>query len=296
MTRLKAESTLLAVTLVWGGTFAVIKLALDEVSPSLFVLSRFVIALAIGSLIWPQAWKSIDKPLLRKGLLLGVMFGIGFLLQSIGLTETSASTSAFITGTMVVFVPFVFKLVEKAPIKPLHIASVIAVMIGLWLFTRPEIVGVNAGDVLTLISAVLWAFYVVYIDVWTKEISEEPNKLNALVLLQFVSTIGIAAVGVGLLDHNASPFDVNLTLPVILGIAYCAILASVFTTWAQTRFQQYVHPVRAGVIFAMEPLFASLIAWWALSENWDLRQGIGAAFLLGAIVIPDIILARKERA
>lgn len=293
MTRLRAESILLAVTLIWGGTFVVIKLALEDVTPSVFVLTRFSIALLIGSMLWPKAWAQIDARLLKRGLALGFFFGAGFLLQSIGLTETSASTSAFITGTMVVFVPFVFKLIERTKIKPIHQISVIAVMIGLWLFTRPEVVGISAGDVLTLASAVLWAFYVVFIDVWTKELRGQSAKLNALVLLQFVATICIALAGMLILDNHAVPTEFSMTA--ILGIAYCALLASVFTTWAQTQFQQFTHPVRAGVIFAMEPIFASLIAWWALSESWGARQGVGALILLSAIIIPDVLLVKKEK-
>ena len=73
-------------------------------------------------------------------------------------------------------------------------------------------------------------------------------------------------------------------------------LQALFTTWAQTRYQQFTHPVRAGIIFSMEPIFASLIAWAALSEEWSLRQGAGAVLLLGAIIIPDVLMARKNQA
>ena len=68
--------------------------------------------------------------------------------------------------------------------------------LGLWLFTEPDVKGLNEGDLLTLIAALFWAGYVVYIDLWTKDLNEEPNKINALVTLQFVSTILIAGGGV----------------------------------------------------------------------------------------------------
>ena len=200
----------------------------------------------------------MDAALVGEGdCTLGLLFGIGFLLQSIGLTMTSASTSAFITGTMVIFVPFVFRVVEGTSVRPLHLVSVAVVAVGLWLFTEPEVKGLNEGDLLTLIAALFWAGYVVYIDLWTKDLNEEPDKDQC------------ACRPPVCLNHpdrrwRRSRSSMNQMLatnwswPLMAGILYCAVLASVFTTWAQTRFQQFTHPVRAGIIFSMEPIFASL--------------------------------------
>ncbi len=292
MTPLRAEALLLLVTLVWGGTFTVIKSALATITPSTFVLTRFGIATALAVAIWPRSLRLADRDLLVKGLVLGGLFGIGFVLQSIGLALTSASSSAFITGTMVAFVPFVFRIIEGTRVQRSHIVTVGVVILGLWLFTEPEAKGINLGDVLTLIAAVLWAVYIVYIDLWTKELREQPQKLNLLVILQFASTVVIALMGTWFLD--APHTTTQWSIPLVGGILYCAILASVFTTWAQTRFQQYTHPVRAGVIYAMEPIFAAVIALIALHESWSWRQGIGAGVIVGAVIIPDILLLVKR--
>ena len=292
MNRLGAEFLLLLTTLIWGGTFAVIKTAVSDISPSAFVLSRFVVALLIAVLLWPRSIRTIDRSLLVKGLVLGALFGSGFILQTIGLTMTTASTSAFITGSMVIFVPFVYWFVERRSIKLIHLITVAFAISGLWLFTRPDATGFHLGNVLTLISAVIWAGYIVCIDMWTKQVKDNKDKQHALVILQFVATVLLAGMGTVLLDEATS--TTNWTMALIVGILYCAVLASVVTTWIQTRFQQYTHPVRAGVIFAMEPIFAAIIAWVALSESWTFEQGIGAAILLAAIVVPDFILARSE--
>ena len=201
MSRLRAEGVLLLVTLIWGGTFAVIKTAVIDITPSAFVVTRFGLALLIAIAIWPSALRTMDRTVVRHGLILGVLFGIGFLLQSIGLTMTTASTSAFVTGTMVVFVPFVFRIVEGTKVRPLHLVSVAVVALGLWLFTEPEVRGFNMGDLLTLIAAILWAGYVVYIDLWTKDLEGESDKLHALVILQFVATIVLAGLGMAMLDE-----------------------------------------------------------------------------------------------
>ena len=66
-----------------------------------------------------------------------------------------------------------------------------------------------------------------------------------------------------------------------------------FATWVQTRFQHFTHPVRAGVIYAMEPIAAAIVAVLLLQESWNLRNLAGAVVILAAVVIPDVVLSRR---
>ena len=296
MKRHNAEILLLVITILWAGTFAIIKTAVTDVNPSMFLLLRFSIAAVIGIAIWPKSLFTLDRDTTGKGLLLGFLFGIGFLLQTIGLTLTTASTSAFITGTMVVFVPIVHRIVDGSKIRANHAASIVLVLIGLFLFTSPEAHGVNLGDVLTLISAVCWAVYLTYIDVWTTAMRANVQRQNALVLLQFITTMAIAAFGVGVSGIRGESLAVTFDTDLLLGLLYCGIFASLIPTFIQTRYQQYTHPVRAGVIFAIEPLAASVIAWLAINEQFTVRQLIGGGVLMSAIILPDVFaLMRKPR-
>ncbi len=289
MKRHNAEILLLVITILWAGTFAIIKSAVADVNPSMFLLLRFSIAAVIGVAIWPKSLFALDRDTTGKGLILGLLFGLGFLLQTIGLTLTTASTSAFITGTMVVFVPIVHRIVDGSKIRANHAASIVLVLIGLYLFTSPEAHGVNLGDVLTLVSAIFWAIYLTYIDVWTTAMRANVQRQNALVLLQFITTIAIAAFGVGISGIRGESLAVTLDIDLLLGLFYCGIFASLIPTFIQTRYQQYTHPVRAGVIFAIEPLAASVIAWLAINEQFSVRQLIGGGVLMLAIILPDVI-------
>jgi drug/metabolite transporter (DMT)-like permease len=82
----------------------------------------------------------------------------------------------------------------------------------------------------------------------------------------------------------------------ILSLLYCAVAASVVATWVQTRFQQFTDPVRAAVIYAVEPLAAAAIAWVMLHERLTPRELVGAAVLIAGIVVPDLIASRREAA
>lgn len=291
--RHNAELLLLLITVLWGGTFAIIKDSLATTSPATFVLLRFGVAAVLSLALWPMATRTWDRTVLTRGAILGTLYGIGFLLQTIGLTMTTASSSAFITGTMVVFVPFVYYIVERRRIRWFHTASILSVVVGLWLFTSPEHVGVNAGDIVTLISAVLWAVYLTYIDLWTTEWRAEPQRLNALVQLQFVMTAILALGMVTFLEGGS--LRITWSGDVVMSLLYCAVAASLVATWVQTRFQQFTDPVRAAVIYAVEPLAAAVIAWFMLNEYLTPREFVGAAVLIAGIVVPDLIASRRER-
>lgn len=289
--RRTAETLLLLITCLWGGTFVLVKEAMTTTSPALFVVLRFALAAAVACMLWPKALRNWDRSLMLRGSILGVLFGSGFLLQTVGLSSTTASASAFITGTMVVFVPFVYRIIEGSPVRGHQWLSVTIVIIGLWVFTAPESAGVNVGDVLTLISAMIWSVYLTYIDVWTRELRSEPQKQNALVIMQFLVTIILALVALPFSGVDAMHLEPSTSL--MWAVLYCGILASVVTTWIQTRFQQFTHPVRAGLIYAVEPLAAAAIAYVVLHEEWTVREAIGASVLFVGIVVPDLWMSRK---
>lgn len=295
MQRHRAELALALITVLWAGTFVVIKSALVDVDPSVFVALRFGLALSIGMVVWRRSLSAIDRTTFVRGSVLGLLFGSGFLLQTFGLTDTSASTSAFITGTMVAFVPLIQRLLYGTKLRGTHAASIVMILAGLYLFTSPELIGVRIGDLQTLVSAIIWAVYLVYIDRWTSDVRDEPHKQNAYVVLQFAATVVLALLSMvifTLTGHGSTRVVFNQN--VVLAILYCAVFASLIPTFVQTRFQQYTHPVRAGVIYALEPLAASVIAIAIGAETLSQRQLLGGGVLIAAIVVPDIIAMRRQ--
>jgi drug/metabolite transporter (DMT)-like permease len=97
--RRKAEAALVLNTVVWGATFVLVKAALADVSPLLFLALRFslatgaLLALFRGSRRVPFTGKAVAA-----GALAGVFLFSGYLFQTLGLRLTTAPKSAFITG------------------------------------------------------------------------------------------------------------------------------------------------------------------------------------------------------
>ena len=162
----KAELSLLFITTIWGTTFALTKLALEDCSVFFFMFIRFFIAFVLSYIFLGKHFHKIEKWNFKNGLILGILFAGGYLLQTLGLKYTSVTKSAFITGMSVVLTPFAFKFVIKKPIKAWQWVGVIISFFGLWIFTNPTIDKINIGDVFTLISTIFFTgFYSVIIPI-----------------------------------------------------------------------------------------------------------------------------------
>ncbi|MGB7817773.1 MAG: EamA family transporter [Ornithinibacter sp.] len=68
---------------------------------------RFAVAALVLAAALPQARRNITRSTLIRGLGLGSLLATGFLLQTCALETTPVATSAFLTGTVVVFAPVI---------------------------------------------------------------------------------------------------------------------------------------------------------------------------------------------
>jgi drug/metabolite transporter (DMT)-like permease len=275
----RAEFLLLATTLIWGSTFVTQKIGLVDVSPLFFVGSRFIIASLVLTVLFPKKIKNIDKNAFQKGTALGILLCLGFVLQTVGLTYTSASKSAFITGMLVVFTPLMQFVIERQFPKLGNILGVLLVTIGLYLLTSPEGSTFNLGDGLTLACAILFAIYIVYLDIVSKE-----TDIFHLTFLQIVVT-GLLSVILALLFEN---IRVEYTTSFLFVLFYLSLFATLLTTFIQTKFQKDTSPTRAAIIFSIEPVFAAVLAYLVLNEAIGLLGIVGGAVIVVGLLTSQL--------
>jgi drug/metabolite transporter (DMT)-like permease len=266
-------------TLIWGGTFPIVKIAMEYVSPVLLVAIRFSVATLVLLLFFRRRIFPLRKGAMAKGCVLALFLFLGFVAQNIGLTITTASKSAFITGLMVLFVPLLQFVIERKPPKIGNIAGIVVVVGGLWLLTSPAGAVLNTGDALTLVCAVLFAIYIVYLDV----VSREMTTIQ-LLFLQMAATMVyslVAAVG----------FERMYFIPdvkPISAILYLTLFATLLTTYGQTRFQKETTPTRAVVIFSIEPVVAAVLSYFILGEVLGTPGIIGGALIIGGVLLSEL--------
>ena len=113
LSKYTGEAMLLLMTLIWGGTFVIVKESLYDISSMLFLFLRFIIAGIIIAIYLVFKRYRIDKKAILPGFILGSILFLSFVFQTIGLKYTSATKSAFLTGTFIVFVPLLQIIIER---------------------------------------------------------------------------------------------------------------------------------------------------------------------------------------
>ncbi len=276
----KAELILLSITLIWGGTFAVVKFALNDASPLTFLALRFGIASLVFPLIYRKNYFSMDRATLVGGLFLGLLLMVGFAFQTVGLQYTTASKSAFITGLLVAFTPIAQAVIEKRLPGRGNMIGVALVAVGLYLLTSPGGQGFNIGDILTLFCAISYAIYIVYLDIFSKK-----HDVSKLTLLQLAAT--------GMLSITVAPLvetmHVHFTAGFMWALLYTSILATVFATYLQTKYQRDTTPVSAAIIFSMEPVLANFIASFAFGEFVGWVGVFGGALIIAGLLASELL-------
>jgi drug/metabolite transporter (DMT)-like permease len=275
----RAEGILLCITVIWGTTFALGKMVLLEVTPLQMISFRFTLSTLLLLAIFFRSIFPLRLDQALKGGLLGLFLFLGFVVQTIGLTLTSASKSAFITGMVVVFVPLLQVIVSRRPPKFGNILGVLIVTLGLWFLTSPEGAAFNAGDALTLACAAFFAMYMVYLDRISREMSA--------VQLTFLQVGTNALLGIGAMSiFESSPL--HLTPFNGLALLYLAVFATIITTFAQTKYQKDTTPTRAAIIFTMEPVFAAVIAALFLGEQLGFLGIIGGGLIITGVLVSEL--------
>ncbi len=274
----KAELYLLLVTFIWGSTFVVTKYILRDSGPFLYTSIRFLIASAIFGVIFFPIVRTINKPAIVKGSILGFLLFVGFATQTTGLLYTTASKSAFITGMMVVFTPICQMFIERKAPNAGNAAGVVLVAVGLYFLTSPVGSQFNIGDGLTLVCALSFGFYIVYLDIFSQEC--EPTHLT---FVQFVTTSLLAAVSFVFFED----FRLNWEVGFAAGVLYLAIFATVVAIFVQARFQKDTTPTRSAVIFSIEPVIASAFAYFLLNERIGATGLAGAALILVGVIVSE---------
>jgi drug/metabolite transporter (DMT)-like permease len=275
--RNRAELFLLFATFIWGGTFVIIKLALNDISPIFFVAIRFFTASSIFLLLLYKTVFPVSRSAFKKGMILGVLLLIGFIVQTIGLTITTASKSGFITGMLVVFTPLFQVAIEKRIPKIGNIIGVVCVAIGLYFLTSPQGSEFNLGDFLTLCCAIVYALYIIYLDLCSEE------NISVLIFLQ----LAVVGVGATLYAFFFEEIRITITTPVTIAFLYTTFLATMLTTFIQTKYQKETTPTRAAVIFSLEPVVAAISAYYIIGDKLGIFGVFGGALIVAGFIISE---------
>jgi drug/metabolite transporter (DMT)-like permease len=279
-----ADAALVWNTLVWGATFVVVKAALADVSPILFLALRFSLATVVllplllrnrAATTQPWTWRTLGA-----GALTGVFLFSGFALQTVGLRLTTAPKSAFITGLCSVMVPLLAALVYRSRPQISEVIGLAVATAGLVLMTFRGAAGpINTGDLLTFLCAIGFAAHIVALGHFTETMSFDVLS---------VTQLGTAAVlSLSTFWCLERPY-VRWTPGLVGAILLTGLLATALAFTIQTWAQQYASSTRTGLIFMLEPVFAWIASFLLMGEGLPGRAMAGAALILGGVMFAEL--------
>ncbi|HZI96689.1 MAG TPA: DMT family transporter [Actinomycetales bacterium] len=281
-TGLFATLGLTAVTAAWGSTFFLIKDVLAVLSVLDFLAVRFVVAAVVMVVAFWRPLRRLDARAWRRGALLGLVYGVGQILQTQGLETTDASVSGFITGMYVVLTPVLAALLLRQR-TPASTWLAVGLATGGLAVLSLRGLAVGSGELITLVAAAVYALHIVGLGAWSRH-----SDALGLSTVQMLVIAGVCLLGAA--DGVEMPPDGATWLAVL----YMGVVAGAGALVVQTWAQAHLTATRAAIVMTTEPVFAATFAVLFGGESLGPRVLLGGALVLAAMYLTELAPRRRQ--
>jgi drug/metabolite transporter (DMT)-like permease len=275
-----AEAALVGIAAVWGLTFVMVQDAIELLPTMAFLGYRFVPAALLVALVFHRRLRELSPAGWRAGLVMGVFLTAGYVFQTLGLEETSASNAGFITGLFVVLTPLLGALFFRQRISAVAWVAAAVSALGLYLLSGTGGELDARGDGLVLLCALAFAAHIL---VTARAVGE--HDPGALLVVQ----LGVCGVVCLAIAAAAGQIEEPRGATVWSALVVTSLVASALGFFVQTFAQRHAPPARTALILASEPAFAGLFGWFLADERLSALAWLGAALILAAIVTVEVV-------
>lgn len=275
------QLSLILITIIWGTTFVVVKYGLSFSSPVLFVALRFMAAAIAVTLISWKHLKGMTTFEVFAGAVIGLTITLGYGTQTVGLQTISSSESAFLTALYVPLVPILLWLLfRKKPYVMTWLGAGLA-FLGLVFLTgnRFGAIQLSSGQVLTLLGSIAIALEIIFISYFAPRVNTRRVTVLQLIFASVFCFMFAPMVG----ETQLPDFHPHLVM-ILVGLGIASACIQLVMNWAQ----EMVDPSQAAIIYAGEPIWASLFGRLA-------GERLPALALLGGLLVVLGVIASEWR-
>lgn len=287
--KLTGSIFLLLATIIWGSAFVAQSVGMDHIGPFTFQAVRCAMAV-IGLLpiiylfdrkkadgqTFLSRW--LDKKLWLAGVLCGIPLFLAVNLQQLGLVDTDAGKSAFLTAMYIILVPILGLFLKRKPSPMIPIAVLLATA-GLYLLSCVGVTSIQKGDLFLLGCALMFAVQITVVDLFAASV--DALRLNFIQSL--VCTVASAVV----MLFTEQPTWQGIR-DCMLPLAYAGFLSLGAGYSLQILGQQRLEPTPAALIMSLESVFAVLFGWLLLKERLTLYEILGCVLVFAAVILSQI--------
>src|SRR5690349_15235285 len=276
---------LLCMALIWGVNYAVVKFGAGQVAPLVFNGARVLLAsivlvgiVTLGAQAWPR------------GRTLFALLGLGVLGNGLyqylfieGIARTRAGDAALILAAAPAFMAIIGRLRGTEHTGATGVAGIALSLAGIALVVFGDTNGgaraasLN-GDLLLLAACLCWSVYTVLLRPYTERV--DGVTLSAVTMVGgAVPLVLVSLPSLGDTHWNA------IGIGGWAAVAYSGLLALVVAYLFWYRGIRTLGPTRSAMYANLQPIIALGVAWATLHETPHLLQLVGAACIMGGLLL-----------
>lgn len=288
MNRLQANVLLAVAAMIWGSSFVVQQIGTGELGTLTFTGARFLVG---GLAVLPFAMRQFARVRVQDRIFLvkdwlGILFTGCVLftaaaLQQHGILRTTVINSGFLTALYVPLVPVIGLLFLKRKVHFSIWPASMFCFLGTFILSGARDIELAAGDIWVISSTIFWASHVILVGIMA-------SKTQAPLVVACGQFLVCGCIGLilGYMVESPSP---NQILDAGWGIAYIGFFSVGMAFTLQVVGQRYTPAADAAIILSSETVFAAMGGMIFLGERLSLFQLSGAAMILVAILLVELL-------
>jgi len=279
---LKILLLLLLVSLFWGLGYPLMKITLLEIPVFTVLWIRFLFAALLMIPILKLKYLH-ERKLLISGVILGTTLFFSFALIILGLERTTATSTGFLSALFILWVPLLSTLFMKQSLQKNTLISIPVSLLGIFYLFDMQISILHEGELLVMSGSLLTAIHILLIEKYSKHYSS-----MELTFVQFL-VVTVWSILLSLVSYHSisiGPVSHQFIIAMIVVVVFSTLLAF----WIQTKYQSYISPTQAALIFNTEPLFSTLFAVLLLHEVLEKNIYIG-----GLLIMLSLFISQKQK-
>lgn len=244
--------------------------------------SRFALGTVLMLTYMLLAGKSFKPVKMRLIFARSIFNCIALILFSWALRYTTITNENMLHMTYPIFVVLLVPFLTKKRNKNSTFIYLTAIMLGTYLVCNPSFAGINMGDAMSLVSAVVAAAAVIFL--------KEASRYNEGYLIVFYVMLIGTFFNLPFAYRDLAIFEPSGTIPVLLS-ALLGFLGQVFLTWGY----KYVDSATGSLLSTSRIALAAVIGYIFLSEPLNLRIIIGIALISASLIGISGFFERKRK-
>ena len=306
---------LILANVFWGLSFPIMK-ALGQAQKTLLpqsnswfvaalcVTLRFAVAALLMAAISWKTWRRITRSEIWQGVGLAVFAAGGLVIQMDGLAYTQASTSAFLTQCYCVIIPVWLAARHRQwPTVHVMIACLLAIC-GVAILSELDWrqLRLGRGEWETILASIIFTGQIL----WLERPRFRGNHVNHFTLIMFAAMAALCAPAAWFtMDHRRDWLTAYSTGPTVGLMAMLVIFCTMGAYRLMNHWQVHLTATQAGLIYCVEPMFASLFAlflpeWFSHwtgtpypNEHLTFNLLVGGGLVVAANIVVQLEPAKK---